>query len=188
MVHSLQAGEKRASEGFGTMGMYLGDAVEDNRNSHDLSYAEGAEDFHHSKRVSFMPLFGICSQDKLLPSRYALVQIELGLVNSGSDAVQVSSEGGRICSSSWVVSDVQCKCDLLTLGNAPDNEYASHLLSGKSLPINSSTWNHSHQATGSDANFSARINRSLIRLKSLFVIFNHKENAGFKHIIISIIP
>ena len=136
MVQYLQSDEKRmhiASEGFGTMDLYLGDGYEDNRNVHDISHAEDAGLVHHSKRVLFMPTLGFFSQGKLLPLRYAPIQIEFGLVNSGSDVVQISFKGGRNYSANWEISDVQCKCDLFTLDNALDNEYASHLLSGKKL-------------------------------------------------------
>ena len=50
----------------------------------------------------------------------------------------------------------------------------------KSLPVNFSPWNHSHHATGGDANFSAHINRSLTRLTTVSVILNHKGNGSFK--------
>ena len=59
-------------------------------------------------------------------------------------------------SGSWTISDIQCKCDLLTLDNPRGNEYASHLLSGKSLPINFATWSHTNQSTGIDKNNSVR--------------------------------
>jgi hypothetical protein len=38
-------------------------------------------------------------------------------------------------SNQWLTSNIQFKCDLVTLDNGLENEYASHLLSGKSLPI-----------------------------------------------------
>ena len=40
----------------------------------------------------------------------------------------------------WHIEDIQLKCDVCTLDNALDNEYAQHLLSGKSLPINYNTY------------------------------------------------
>ena len=68
----------------------------------------------------------------------------------------------------WDISDIQCKCDLLELDSSLSNEYASHLLSGKSLPINFNTWNHTNQSTGNDNNFSAHISRAVTRLTSIF--------------------
>jgi hypothetical protein len=69
------------------------------------------------------------------------------------------------------------KCDLLTLDNALDNEYAALLLSGKSLPINFSSWNHTVQQTGGDKNFSVNISRALTRLKSVFITL-HRDLAN----------
>ena len=115
------------------------------------------------RRVVFKPMLGLFNQEKLLPLRYMPIQIELELVNSGADAVHVGAWEGQNNTANWSISDIQCKCDLFTLGNALDNEYTSHLLSGKSLPINFSTWNHTNQSIGNDKNFSANINRALPR-------------------------
>ena len=52
-------------------------------------------------------------------------------MNNGAGAVHVGAYSGEIHIANWFISDTQCKCDLLTLDNAFDNEYASHLLSGK---------------------------------------------------------
>ena len=74
----------------------------------------------------------------------------------------------------------QCKCDLLTLVNSLDNEYASHLLSGKSLPINFTTWNHTNQSTGNDKNFSAHITRAVTRLKNTFITLHKPDGVAHK--------
>ena len=66
--------------------------------------------------------------------------------------------------------------DLLTLDSSLQNEYASHLLSGKSLPIIFSSYNHSSQATNNDKYFSCHIHRALTRLKSVFITL-FKEGA-----------
>ena len=77
------------------------------------------------------------NQEQLIPLRCCPIQIELDLVNSPAGAVSFEVAAGFSNRSAWDISDIQCKCDLLTLDNGLDNEYASHLLSGKSLPINS---------------------------------------------------
>ena len=123
---------------------------------------------HLARRVMFKPMLGLFNQDKLLPLRCCLIQIETELVNSQADAVTTESWEGHSNGANWDISDIQCKCDLLTLDNSLDNEYASHLLSGKSLPINFSTWNHTNQSTGSDKIFSALITRAVTRLRSIF--------------------
>ena len=64
--------------------------------------------------------------------------------------------------------NVQLKCDLITLDNGLENEYASHLLSGKSLPINYSTFITQRQIVN-ESDYSCSITRSLTRLKSVFL-------------------
>ena len=122
-------------------------------------------------------MFGPFNQDKLLPLRYCPIQIEFGLVNSFMDAI---IKRGDNKPDLWNISDIQAKCDLLALDNSLDNGYASHLLSGKSLPINFATWSHTNQSAGNDKNFSANIHRALSRLKSIFVIINAPETGQYK--------
>jgi hypothetical protein len=126
--------------------------------------------------------FGLFRQDKLIPLRYCPLQIELELISSMTDAFPVDSN----YNANWDVTDIQVKCDLLTLDNSLDNEYASHLLSGKTLPINFSTWNHTNQSTGLDKNFSVHITRALTRLKSVFITLqmndNNPEHSLYKHV------
>ena len=121
-----------------------------------------------ARRVLFKPMLGLFNQDKILPLRYCPIQIEPGLVNSQADAVSLEVAEGFSNGSNLDISDIQCKCDLLILDNSLDNEYASHLLSGRSLPINYNTWNHTNQSTGNDKNSSAHITRAVTRLKNIF--------------------
>ena len=179
-----------ASEGFGSFDdkgpgvTEAGGGVQDDRKNYrtddyDIGgYVEPAG----SRRVLFKPMFGLLHQEKLLPLRYCPIQIELELVNQGADAVHVgtSLNGQTSDSDKWSMSDAQIKCDLVTLDNSLENEYASHLLSGKSLPINFSTWNHTNQSTGNDKNFSAHINRALTRLKSVFITLAQTDKAYYK--------
>ena len=140
-----------SSEGFINFDDQYGDVSQDDRKTYrDFDYGKAGSVFQ-ARRVIFKPLFGIFSnQEKLLPLRYMPLQIELELVNSAAGAVHVGAWEGQNNTSNWGISDIQCKCDLPTLDNALGNEYASHLLSGKSLPINFSTWNHTDQSTGND--------------------------------------
>ena len=77
-----------------------------------------------------------------------------------------------------VISNVNC--DLLTLEKSLDNEYASPLPSGKSLPINFNTWNHSNQATGNDKRFSAHITRAVTRLKNIFITLHKPGGVAYE--------
>ena len=126
---------------------------------------------------SFKPVFELFNQGKLLPFRYCPIQIELELVNSFTGAIVIRDAND---SALWNISDIQCKCDLLTLDNTLDNEYASHLLAGKSLPINFATWSHTNQSTGADKRFSANIHRALSRLKYISVTLNAADSVAYK--------
>ena len=55
-----------------------------------------------------------------------------------------------------------------------------NLLSGTSLPINFSTWNHTNQSMGSDNNFNTHINRALTRLKSVCITLGNVESSRLK--------
>ena len=122
-----------------------------------------------SRRVMFKPMLGLFNQEKLVPPRYCPIQIELGLVSSKADAVTIEPTNGFANGVNWDISDIQCKRDLLELDSSLSNGYASHLLSGKSLPINFNTWNHMNQSTGPGKNFSAHITRAVTRLKSILL-------------------
>ena len=77
------------------------------------------------------------------------------------------------------ISDIQCKMDLLTLDSSLQNECASHFLSGRTLPINFSSYNHSSQSTNRDKYFSAHIHRAFIRLKSVYItLLNNWTGTG----------
>ena len=71
---------------------------------------------------------------------------------------------------------------LLELDSSLSSEYASHLLSGKSLPINFNTWNHTNQSTGLDKNFSAHITRAVTRLKRIFITSHKPDNVTYKQV------
>ena len=183
MLTTIKSNEEQlmiASEGFGSFDDRYAAASSDTRKeyrSKDYDYSGGV---FQSRRVVFKPMFGLLHQEKLLPLRYCPIQVELEVVNSGADAVHVGSYNGETHTANWDMTDVQIKCDLLTIDNSLENEYASHLLSGKTLPINFSTWNHTNQSTGLDKNFSAHINRSLTRLKAVFITLGTPDTPKFK--------
>ena len=135
-----------------------------------------------SVTVSMRFLSGLLNQDKFLPIRYCPITIEIELCNQMSDpfaTTTVSAE--RQPSTSWCIQNVMLKSDAVTLDNSLDNEYAQHLLEGKSLPINYSTYTSqllSLQSSG--GTFSANVTRSFTRLKSVFATFYHNNriNSG----------
>ena len=125
--------------------------------------------------VAFTPLSGILNQDKYLPIRYAPIQIELEVVSNAADAVNTSGSN----STNWNISDVQLKCDVISLDNHLDNDYAQHLLSGKALPINFSSYTTISQAV-SGPDVTLNISRAVTRLKAVFVTMFSTATASEK--------
>ena len=103
----------------------------------------------------------------MLPIRYAPLEIEFELVNQVADVQHGAT--------SWNISDVQLKCDLVTLDNALDNSHAPHILAGKALPINYNTYISQIQ-TVSGTDIAVNVSRSVTRLKSIFVNFIKKSD------------
>ena len=164
-------------KGFVIYGKHAVEQQNDYRSTYRQDNYDKAGMVITARRVLFKPIFELFNQGKLLPLRYCPIQIELELVNSFTDAI-VKRDAYN--SALWNISNIQCKCDLLTLENTLDNEYASHLLSGKSLPINFATWSHTNQSTGNGKNFSANIHRALSRLKPMSVTLNSAESVSYK--------
>jgi len=123
------------------------------------------------KTVYFRLMSGILNQDKYLPIRYAPLTIELTLVGNATDPVAIAGTGLTSASNSWELNNVQVKADLVTLDNALDNEYAQHLLSGKSLPINFNTFVSQQQVLSGQSPY-VNIARSMTRLKTIFTSFD----------------
>ena len=136
---------------------------------------------------------GLLNQPKMLPLKYMPLTIELELVNDANDVIVTPGVNVTFDSSNttsdWQIENVQLKCDICNLDNSLQNNYDSHLLSGKSLPINFNTYITQSQAiTGQDVGVS--LNRAITRLKSIFVTFyqtndtekpTHKEFCDFNH-------
>ena len=137
---------------------------------------------------------GLLNQPKMLPLKYMPLTIELELVNNANDVVITPGVDAVFTtantSNDWQIENVQLKCDICHLDNSLQNNYDSHLLSGKSLPINFNTYVTQSQAiTGQDVGVS--LNRAITRLKSIFVTFYqttningvqvHKEFNDFNH-------
>ena len=177
-----------ATEGFGSFdekndrtGDTEGNQDADERKEYRESDFNESGVVKRARRVLFKPMLGMFNQEKLIPLRYCPIQIELELVNNLADPVWIGTKGWPF-EANWDITDIQCKCDLLTLDNSLENEYASHLLSGKTLPINFSSWNHTNQATNNDSDFSVHVNRALTRLKNVFVTLHHNDTADYKEV------
>ena len=131
--------------------------------------------------VMFKPMLGLVNQSKLLPVKYAPIIIELELCNSNLDPI--ISPGKLIKSgdaaavytvantgSNWSIENICVKVDCCTLDNSLNNEYTSHLLAGKALPIKYSTL-ISQQSTISSTNVSVQVARAVSRLQKCFITF-----------------
>ena len=138
------------------------DAIEGARTWHD---AGGPETLAYSKKrtMSMKLCSGLLNQSKMLPIRYAPIEVELEIVGDANEAVESATDAAN-----WSISNVQLKADVVTLDNGLENSYAEHLLSGKSLPINYGTYINQDQVVSGNA-FSVNISRSATRLKSVFI-------------------
>ena len=171
-----------ACEGFGNSDFVKGAAAQaaDQRKSYRQTGYDLSGNIGLARRVMFKPMLGYSNQEKLTPLRYCPIQIELELVNSQAGAVSLEVADGFSNGANWDSSDIQCKSDLLALDSSLSNEYASHLLSSKSLPINFNTWNHTNHSTGLDKNFSAHITRAVTRLTSIFITPHKPDGVAYK--------
>ena len=101
-----------------------------------------------SQTILFTPLSGLLSQPKWIALRYAPITIELELCKDKAEPfvlVGVAPFTPLNTSDEWSLSNVQIKCDILTLDNELENGYTQLLMSGKSIPINYSTYISQYQ-------------------------------------------
>ena len=124
----------------------------------------------------FKMLSGIFNQGKFLPIGHMPKTRELEVTSILTDPIIYPDDlavAGAVftaanSSTLWQIEDVQIKCNICSLDNALDNEYAQHLLSGKSLPINYNTYvSQTQQLVGQ--NPVINVMRALTRLKSIFI-------------------
>ena len=133
-----------------------------------------------SKIVNFKPLCGIFNQSKFFPLKFVPIVLEFelgdatdGIVTSvaynsatGFDTIYTTTDTTNL----WQIQNCCIKCDIVTLDNALNNEYTAHLLAGKALPIEYSTY-ISQQSTVSGKSFAVQIIRAVSRLQKAFVTF-----------------
>jgi len=138
-----------------------------------------------AKTASFKPLCGLFNQPKLIPLMWCPLTLEFEVVSLATDPVLQAAAGdhgegtwnANNVSSSWQLEDVQIKCDLVTLDSALQNSYAEHVLSGKALPINYSTYVTQFQTLANGLPMIVNVTRSVSRLKSLFFNFDGNRPA-----------
>ena len=83
------------------------------------------------------------------------------------------------CSNEWSISNCCVECDICVLDNALNNSYVEHLLSGKALPINYSTYiSQENSILGAGKVLSTQIIRAVSRLQRCFVSFYNSSSTG----------
>ena len=121
----------------------------------------------------FSPYLGILTQDRYLPLRYAPITIELEICNLQTEPI-VEPSGDRHTaaktSTNWQIENVKVFADTIMLDNELDNQFAEHLLSGNTMPIQFSSYTNQTQSVLSPDIF-LNISRAVTRLKDIYVSF-----------------
>ena len=121
-----------------------------------------------SKTVSFKPLLGLFNQPKYLPLMWGGLVMEFEIVTNSADCVATFDASSTL----WQISDVKAVCDIVHLDSALQNSYAEHVLGGKALPINYSTYISLLQGVAGP-NISVNIARAVTRLNTVFVTLDN---------------
>ena len=123
--------------------------------------------------VSFKPYLGLFNQSKLLPLKYAPLILEMEIVNQNIDPIISRGDGVFTAADigiNWNIENICVKCDCVTLDNNLNNEYTSHLLSGKALPIKYTTYINQQSSMGSSPH-AVQVSRAVSRLQKAFITF-----------------
>ena len=175
MVHNLLPAERRFNdyvEGFG-VDYDRGDPLREMTHINQGTGPPPIIPFGGNRIVLFPLLCGLFNQTKFLPLRYLQgLQIELEVVNTFGEVVLTDNAViQNNWTDQWEITEPQIKCDVITLDNQLDNEYTDHLMQGKGLPINFSSFVHSMQSVGATDKPVITMSRSFTRLKTVFVTF-----------------
>ena len=131
--------------------------------------------------VNFKPLCGIFNQTKFIPVKFCPITLEFELCDV-NDAIITPNALANVytnlnTTNLWELSNCCIKCDICTLDNALNNSYVEHLLSGKSLPIEYSTY-ISQQSAISGNNVAVQVIRAVSRLQTCFLTFYNNNLTG----------
>ena len=126
------------------------------------------------------PLCGLLTQDKYIPLKFCPITLEFELGDSNDAIVAPATYGNTTgydtvytttnTTNNWQIQNCCIKCDICTLDNALNNSYVEHLLSGKSLPIEYSTY-ISQQSSVVGKSFAVQVVRAVSRLQKAFITF-----------------
>jgi hypothetical protein len=139
-----------------------------------------------SQTVLFKPLFGLFTQNKYIPLKYAgpiIIELE---VADNNDPIELPISGQTLAtqyfiddntSTTWEIGQVQIKCDVCTLDNHVENIFTKHMLEGGSFPIRYNNYISQLQPIlATQPSVMVNITRSTSKLKSCFVTLN--KNSG----------
>ncbi len=137
-----------------------------------------------SKTVAFRPLCGLFNQSKYIPLKWCplVLEFELGDVN---DAIVAPADYAApyddytIANTSNVFELTNCKLivEIIKIDSQLNNSYIEHLLSGKSLSLEYSTY-ISQQSAISGNNLAIQIIRAVSRLQRCFITFYKNNDAN----------
>ena len=108
----------------------------------------------------FHPIIRDFVSEKISPYPLCTLQFEFELVGNVDEAVSGST--------AFEISNVQLKCDLVTLDNNASNSYDEHLLNGGNLPINFCTYTTGSQLI-TDIVANINVQRTFTRMKAVYV-------------------
>ena len=133
-----------------------------------------------SKIVNFKPLCGLLNQDKFLPLKFVPIVLELELGDSDDAIVTPQTYGAGTgyntvyttanTTNKWQIQNACVKCDICTLDNALNNSYIEHLLAGKALPLQYTTY-ISQQSAVVGKSFNVQVIRAVSKLQKAFITF-----------------
>ena len=117
-------------------------------------------------------------QTKYIPLRYCPLEIELELADVTEPIISAPFNGQFTDANTayiWKLENCMMKVDLCTLDNALDNNYVTHLLSGKSLNIVYNTFISNIQTILS-GDTQINVSRYLSKLKSVFLTLERETS------------
>ena len=111
----------------------------------------------------------------MIPLKFAPLVIELELVSDATDCIVTPGINATFTvdntTSNWEINQCMIKCDICTLDNALHNQYVSHLLEGKALPIKYDTFITQQQSIKGMQDIAVNVSRAVSLLKSVFITF-----------------
>lgn len=131
-----------------------------------------------SKIVNFRPLCGLFSQNKYLPLKFVPITLEFELCDQNDAIITPATYTGNYATiyttanttNLWQIQNCCIKADICSLDSSLNNEYISHMLSGKSLNIEYSTY-ISQQSSIVGKSFAVQVIRAVSRLQRAFITF-----------------